>query len=95
MHRRHVVVLPGLLSPHLEGPTARRVRSTNAIRALAGPRVCEAGGSGDRGILRRGRLDAPDDDWIDIDRDHFWERPGVYLPRLYRRYRDRAGATWT
>lgn len=22
------------------------------------------------------RLDAPDD-WIDIDRDHFWERPGV------------------
>jgi len=23
------------------------------------------------------RLDAPDDDWIDIDQDHFWERPGV------------------
>lgn len=43
------------------------------------------------------RLDAPDDDWIDIDRDHFWERPGVQIPRLYRRYRyrDRAGATST
>jgi hypothetical protein len=41
------------------------------------------------------RLDAPDDDWIDIDQDHFWERPGVQLPRLYRRYRDRPGATST
>jgi endo-1,4-beta-mannosidase len=41
------------------------------------------------------RVETPDDGWIDIDEDQFWERPGVQLPRLYRRYRDRAGATST
>lgn len=39
------------------------------------------------------RLDAPDDGWIDIDQDRYWERPGVELPRLYRRYHDRPGTT--
>jgi endo-1,4-beta-mannosidase len=41
------------------------------------------------------RLDAPDDDWIDIDQEDFWERPGLQLPRLYGRYRNRVGANST
>jgi endo-1,4-beta-mannosidase len=33
------------------------------------------------------RLPPPDDErWIDIDPEHYWERPGVELPRLYERY---------
>ena len=32
------------------------------------------------------RLAPPGDDWIDIDADTYWERPGVELPRLYGRY---------
>jgi hypothetical protein len=39
------------------------------------------------------RVDAPDDGWIDIDQDLYWERPGAELPRLYRRYRDRTELT--
>ena len=39
------------------------------------------------------RVDAPDDAWIDIDQDHYWEQPGVELPRLYRRYREWTAAT--
>ena len=35
--------------------------------------------------------DSPvDDAWIDVDRDEFTLDPNVHLPRLYRRYRDRA-----
>ena len=30
----------------------------------------------------------PDDDWIDIDADRYWQRPGVELPRLYGRFKD-------
>lgn len=48
--------LRGLLPPHLEGPTARRARPRALFRALAGRRGCEAGGSGDHGILRRGTV---------------------------------------
>ena len=29
----------------------------------------------------------PDDDWIDIDLDRYWRRPGVELPRLYGRFK--------
>jgi len=39
------------------------------------------------------RADVPEDDWIDIDQDLYWERPGAELPRLYRRYRDRTELT--
>jgi endo-1,4-beta-mannosidase len=28
----------------------------------------------------------PDDTWIDIDLDRYWQQPGVELPRLYRRF---------
>jgi endo-1,4-beta-mannosidase len=37
----------------------------------------------------RARVAPPADGWIDIDREQFWERPGVELPRLYARYRAR------
>jgi hypothetical protein len=30
----------------------------------------------------------PDDDWIDIDADRYWRRPGVELPRLYDRFKE-------
>jgi endo-1,4-beta-mannosidase len=30
---------------------------------------------------------ATTDDWIDIDADEYWRRPGIELPRLYGRYR--------
>jgi endo-1,4-beta-mannosidase len=32
------------------------------------------------------RLTPPDDTWIDVDPDRYWEQPGVELPRLYRRF---------
>lgn len=36
------------------------------------------------------RRDPPhDDDWIDIDADEFTASPGLHVPRLYRRYRER------
>ncbi len=41
-------------------------------------------------FARASRLAVPGDGWIDIDQDRYWERPGEELPRLYRRYRDRA-----
>ena len=31
---------------------------------------------------------SPDDDWIDIDADRYWQRPGVELPRLYGRFKE-------
>ena len=34
----------------------------------------------------RPRLAPPDDDWIDLDHDAYWEQAGVELPRLYDRY---------
>ncbi|MGZ8619336.1 MAG: glycoside hydrolase 5 family protein [Actinomycetota bacterium] len=37
----------------------------------------------------RTRVAPPGDGWIDIDRERFWARPGVELPRLYARYRAR------
>ena len=36
---------------------------------------------------RRSREAPPDDGWIDIDAERFWDRPGVELSRLYERYR--------
>jgi endo-1,4-beta-mannosidase len=30
----------------------------------------------------------PDDGWIDIDADRYWQRPGVELPRLYGRFKE-------
>jgi endo-1,4-beta-mannosidase len=41
---------------------------------------------------RRSRLDPPDDDWIDIDHERYWEEPATQLPRLYRRFREGKGA---
>lgn len=38
----------------------------------------------------RSRLDAGDDDWIDVDHDRYWRDPAAELARLYRRYRGRA-----
>jgi endo-1,4-beta-mannosidase len=32
------------------------------------------------------RLTPPDDSWIDIQPERYWERPGIELPRLYRRF---------
>ncbi len=32
------------------------------------------------------RVTPPDDAWIDIDPDRYWQQPGVELPRLYRRF---------
>jgi len=32
------------------------------------------------------RLTPPDDAWIDIEPDRYWEQPGIELPRLYRRF---------
>ncbi len=37
------------------------------------------------------RIDAPDDDWIDVDQERYWREPSTQLPRLYRRYRDLHG----
>ena len=35
----------------------------------------------------------PDDGWIDIDAERYWQRPGVELPRLYGRFKEtRTGA---
>ena len=33
------------------------------------------------------RVAPPDDGWIDIDADRYWQRPGDELPRLYERSR--------
>jgi endo-1,4-beta-mannosidase len=41
----------------------------------------------------RSVVDAPDDGWIDIERDRYQQEPGEQLPRLYRRYRERASST--
>jgi endo-1,4-beta-mannosidase len=30
----------------------------------------------------------PDDDWIDIHPERYWQRPGVELPRLYGRFKE-------
>jgi endo-1,4-beta-mannosidase len=32
------------------------------------------------------RMAPPDDAWIDIDPDRYWEQPSIELPRLYRRF---------
>lgn len=37
------------------------------------------------------RVAPPDDAWIDVEPEGFWEHPGVELPRLYARYRAAAG----
>jgi endo-1,4-beta-mannosidase len=40
------------------------------------------------------RKDSPDSrEWIDIEPDDFWENAADNLARLYRRYREKAGAT--
>ena len=35
----------------------------------------------------RSRLPAPDQEWIDIEPQEYWQRPSLQLPRLYGRYR--------
>ena len=65
-------------------------RSFGLWRADGSPKPSVAAVEAFAGALRQGR--PRDRDWIDIEAEEFTASPGLHLPRLYRRYRERSAA---
>ncbi len=71
--------------------TAVHERAFGLWRADGSAKPSVAAAAAFDGITRVAR--PHDRDWLDLEPDEFYASPGLHVPRLYRRYRERAAAT--